>query len=124
MTTGKRQWPLSEQHNTVQNIFHMRVCLCNCSPGSIDKAYKGSVWRARNQEFHWKHMRKLLHCRSVTVVANNSGFVELDGGENSSVYTRLLFQLLLKDLFLFFDHLMRWFSCSSTAGRTDTQNLV
>jgi len=27
-------------------------------------------------------MRKLLHCRSVTVVANNSGFVKLDGGEN------------------------------------------
>ena len=69
-------------------------------------------------------MRKLLHCRSVTVVANNSGLVELDGGQNSSVYTRLLFQLLLKDLFLFFEHLMRWFSCSSTAGRTDSQNLV
>lgn len=38
-----------------------------------------------------------MHCRSATAGASDSILVELDGEQHSSFYTRLLFQLLLKD---------------------------
>lgn len=43
---------VSHATGTLHYICQERVSPCDCSPGSVDKAYKGELWKVRSQELN------------------------------------------------------------------------